>query len=91
MIRREHEILETILEHRLTHRLATALQQIAAAGVKSENEGKIVFVQGIDNPSGAVGNIFTINPDGTDLRQLTSFGSSGEPEWWPSDWVLVSC
>jgi Tol biopolymer transport system component len=35
--------------------------------------GRIAFVQGV----GTVSDVFTMNPDGTDVRKLTLFGASG--------------
>lgn len=69
--------------------VVAALPPIAQAGVKSEDgQGKIVFVQGVDNPAGTtVGDLFSINPDGSGLQQLTAFGSSGgaQTPGWSSD------
>ena len=59
--------------------LILALPIVASATFPGRN-GRIAFVQ--DN------NIYTINPDGTDLRQLTTYdGSSGVASWpsWSAD------
>ena len=59
--------------------LILALSIVASATFPGRN-GRIAFVQ--DN------NIYTINPDGTDMRQLTTFdGSTGVANWpsWSAD------
>ena len=59
--------------------LILALPIVASATFPGRN-GRIAFVQ--DN------NIYTINPDGTDMRQLTTFdGSTGVANWpsWSAD------
>jgi TolB protein len=56
--------------------LLAALTRPVAATFAGRN-GPIAFIQTVDSLNGAVGDIFTINPDGTNLKQLTSFGSSG--------------
>jgi Tol biopolymer transport system component len=52
----------------------------------STDDGRIAFVQGIDNGN-SVGDIFTVNPDGGDLKQLTLFGATGGgiTESWSPD------
>lgn len=47
----------------------------APAAYHGSAEGLIAFVRG--------GNVFTIKPDGTGLRQLTTDGRSGGPRWSP--------
>jgi Tol biopolymer transport system component len=39
--------------------------------------GRIAFINGPQALTLFIGDIFTVNPDGSDLKQLTSFGSSG--------------
>jgi len=60
---------------------ALALPQLVAqSGVNfKSNKGKIAFVSGVD--------LYTVNPDGSDLKQLTNFGSSGNAQIpsWSSD------
>jgi Tol biopolymer transport system component len=59
-----------------------SLARVLHANAPARN-GKIVFVESLD-PNLSV-EAFTVNPDGSDLRQLTSFGSSGfianSPQW----------
>jgi hypothetical protein len=55
--------------------LILAASIVASATFPGRN-GRIAFVQ--DN------NIYTINPDGTDLRQLTTYGESSGVASWPS-------
>lgn len=66
--------------------LLTTFIKPAVATFAGRN-GPIAFIQTVDSPAGAVGDIFTVNPDGTNLKQLTFFGSSevgaGYESWSP--------
>jgi len=58
--------------------LATAaVAPWSAKATFAGSNGPIAFIQTIESLNGAVGNIFTVNPDGTNLRQLTFFSASG--------------
>src|SRR5215469_2946576 len=46
---------------------------IPASATFSGKNGRIAFV----NASGTGSDIFTMNPDGTEVKQLTFFGSNG--------------
>jgi hypothetical protein len=59
---------------------AAVSQLVAQVGVKYKHEqGQIAFVSGVD--------VYTVNPDGSDLKQLTNFGASGNAQIpsWSSD------
>lgn len=59
---------------------AAASQLVAQVGVNDKHaQGQIAFVSGMD--------VYTIRPDGSDLKQLTNFGASGNAQIpsWSSD------
>jgi TolB protein len=62
-------MLQKMCNFLLAATLVFALATFAHATYPGKN-GRIVFVEGPD--------IWTVNPDGSDARQLTSFGSSGK-------------
>jgi Tol biopolymer transport system component len=62
---------QTRLTSRVLLLVAALLASVATAHASYPGKnGRIVFVEGPD--------IWTVNPDGSDARQLTSFGSSGK-------------
>lgn len=69
-----------------------ALAGKASATFPGKN-GRIAFIKAVDNLGNPVGDIFTVNPDGRDVNQLTFFGSntvgSGYEGWSPDGRQLV--
>jgi Tol biopolymer transport system component len=70
-----------------------ALAEPASATFPGKN-GRIAFVKAVDNQTGtAVGNVFTVNPDGSGVKQVTFFGSNivgaGYEGWSPDGRQLV--
>jgi Tol biopolymer transport system component len=55
--------------------------------------GRIAFIKTVDSLSGAVGDIYTVKPDGSDMKQVTSFNSNvfgaGWVGWSPNSQQLV--
>jgi Tol biopolymer transport system component len=67
--------------------LLTTLTRPVRATFPGRN-GRIAFVQQFPGLNGSGGDIYTVNPDGSDLKQLTSLGSSGTGAYyatWSSD------
>jgi Tol biopolymer transport system component len=69
--------------------LAALALPVRLAATFSGKNGRIAFI----NASGSGSDVFTMNPDGSDVEQLTSFGSNGGftccPAWSPDGRELV--
>lgn len=66
--------------------LILAMQATATATVRAAfpgENGKIVFVRSFfdEEKDGDIRNIYSINPDGSELSQLTDFGGDDNPAW----------
>jgi len=72
--------------------LLATLTRPARATFPAKN-GRIAFIKAVDSLNAVVGDIFTVNPDGSDAKQLTYFGSSGASvgyeNWSPDGRHLV--
>lgn len=62
----------------------------AVGAAWSPDGGRIVFVSPSAGQADDVGNLYTIGPDGTDLRQLTTDGVASAPSWTPDGRILFT-
>ena len=65
----------------------TMLPAAPAQAAYPGHDGKIAYV--ITNPSGTSHDIWTVNPDGTGNRRLTSNGNSWHPRWSPDGKLIA--